>query len=428
MRFPDDDREEKVREMIEDPIMRKTMEDLIDLFIDDAKHDWIVEFMKNYKKEFFSGYFRDNRLPGPGNLNEILPALNELGPFLMDSMEIALGPHYTDIKPFRAGKTRVCFTALYGGQEVRVIKVDRKDTESQNALINMIKGYGNRNEKDILLGLDHPNITNLLHYEEIGNRIVTVEPFFDGETLEEYVDREGPLDFFECMGIFSKIIKGDEYLINRGLFHRDIKPSNILVGEDEYTFETLVKLTDLANASRIDSVQPGFAPTMGSHLTADPLLLYPGDEEALYTEQSEMYSIGATLFFALTGQYAFELDPSVDIGFCRTNLEEGTSMQVLDDNLCLDKELYETALRASISKNIPFEWQQPIERCMTLKTSRRSFLNPRISAGGRYGSIYDLSIAAKANPIGGLITKVTSYALIGAGLIWLAKSCMGCMK
>ncbi|KXF53448.1 protein kinase [Rhodococcus sp. SC4] len=144
----------------------------------------------------------------------------------------------------------------------------------------------------------HPNIVNVLQVGSTASgRPFIVMPYHPLDSLDTLIRHDGPLSPDEVLRLGVRIAGAVETAHRLGILHRDIKPGNILLssyGEPA--------LTDFG----IAHIAGGFE-TAKDMITASPAFTAP---EILRGESptpvSDIYSIGATLFCALTGHAAFE--------------------------------------------------------------------------------------------------------------------------
>lgn len=145
----------------------------------------------------------------------------------------------------------------------------------------------------------HPRIVaihNLIEEEEV---IAIAMELVDGPSLEELVKGEGPLEERVALDYLLQTVDALESKAERGIIHRDVKPANLLVDRKRG-----VKLTDfglsrcLTEASRL--TQPDMV--MGS-----PSYMSPEQAQGLpdLDHRSDIYSLGATLHYMLTGKPPF---------------------------------------------------------------------------------------------------------------------------
>src|ERR1700749_3476269 len=144
----------------------------------------------------------------------------------------------------------------------------------------------------------HPNIVTIL---QVGTtttgRPFIVMPYHAKNSLEALIRRHGPLDWGETLRIGVKLAGALDAAHRANILHRDVKPGNILLseyGEPE--------LTDFGIARMDGGFQTATGVITGSPAFTAPEVL----EGKAPTSASDVYSLGATLFCALTGHAAFE--------------------------------------------------------------------------------------------------------------------------
>ena len=163
-------------------------------------------------------------------------------------------------------------------------------------------------EGRLAAALNHPHTVYVFGTEEIEDTPVITMELLPGGTLQDRVKASGPMSVPAAVDAILQILSGLEAAYKVGILHRDIKPSNC------FTEETgLVKIGDfglsistLANAEATLSSGNCFlgTPAFSSpeQLRAEPLDV-----------RSEIYSVGATLFYLLTGQTPFPADNMVAV-------------------------------------------------------------------------------------------------------------------
>jgi serine/threonine-protein kinase len=149
--------------------------------------------------------------------------------------------------------------------------------------------------------LSHPNIVPIHAVEEHDGQVWFVMTYVPGETLAARVRREGPLAPREVSRMVQEVAWALAYAHQHGVIHRDVKPENVLVerGSGRYL------VVDFGIARLTDEV--GSSPA--GELLGTPRMVSPEQAggEAL-DGRSDLYSLGVTAFFALTGRYPFESD------------------------------------------------------------------------------------------------------------------------
>ncbi len=159
-----------------------------------------------------------------------------------------------------------------------------------------------RGEARLTARLDHENITRVYFVgEEKGVPFIAFE-FVEGTTIRRLVDQHGPLPLADAVSFTMQMVHALAHAAERGIVHRDVKPSNIMITE-----EGRVKLIDLGLA-RLEEIKEA-----DSDLTASGVTLgtfdYISPEQArdprLVDIRSDIYSLGCTFFYMLTGRPPF---------------------------------------------------------------------------------------------------------------------------
>jgi ATP/maltotriose-dependent transcriptional regulator MalT len=144
----------------------------------------------------------------------------------------------------------------------------------------------------------HPNIVTILQVGTTNTgRPFIVMPYHAKNSLEALIRRHGPLEWHETLRVGVKLAGALEAAHQAGILHRDVKPGNVLLseyGEPE--------LTDFGIARITGGFQTATGVITGSPAFTAPEVL----EGTTPTPASDVYSLGATLFCALTGHAAFE--------------------------------------------------------------------------------------------------------------------------
>ncbi|MBL8824138.1 MAG: serine/threonine protein kinase [Planctomycetia bacterium] len=150
--------------------------------------------------------------------------------------------------------------------------------------------------------IDHPNIVRAYDKDQDGDLHYLVMDFVDGCSLSEIVHASGPLDPQRAGHYMYQSALGLQHAHDSGLIHRDIKPANILIDR-----EGTVKILDMGLArffnDHEDIITKKYDETVLG--TAD----YLSPEQAIDSHsvdiRSDIYSLGCTFFYTLTGQPPF---------------------------------------------------------------------------------------------------------------------------
>ncbi len=167
--------------------------------------------------------------------------------------------------------------------------------------------------------LRHPNVAGVFHFAASieSNRCYYAMELVEGETLEARVRRDGPLDVELALEIATQVTRALIAATSHGLVHRDLKPGNIMLTCGDAA-ELEVKVIDfgLAKATadaagEMDLTHGGF---VGTPTFASPEQFSSGPIDA----RSDIYSLGVTLWYALTGLVPYTGRTIDEIRDCQT--------------------------------------------------------------------------------------------------------------
>ena len=155
-----------------------------------------------------------------------------------------------------------------------------------------------RQEAMILARLSHPHLVNVTDFFEEGGRVYLVMRFIEGESLADRIARHGPLPEAQVMAWAGQLLDALAYCHGEGVLHRDIKPQNIIIRDDGQAILVDFGLVKLWNPEdpQTRTVMRG----MGTPEYAPPEQY--GTRRQHTDPRSDLYSLGATLYHALTGR------------------------------------------------------------------------------------------------------------------------------
>ncbi|MFT5355549.1 MAG: hypothetical protein ACI9KE_002768 [Polyangiales bacterium] len=160
-----------------------------------------------------------------------------------------------------------------------------------------------RDEVQTASGLTHPNTVEIYDYGRTPEGVFYFAmEYVEGATLNQVVDASGPMLAARVVHLLMQAAGSLSEAHGRGLVHRDIKPSNLMLCERGGMFDTL-KVLDFGLVHDVASLAVGDA---GS-LTGTPLYLAPEAilESHGFVPESDVYALGATAYFLLTGAPPF---------------------------------------------------------------------------------------------------------------------------
>ena len=198
-------------------------------------------------------------------------------------------------------------------------------------------------EAKSVASLNHANIVKVYGVGHEGNFRYIVQEYIEGITVKDLINQNGHLDWKNAVPIVIQIGLALDYAHQNGIVHRDIKPQNILISRDR-----VAKITDFGIARAASSTTITMTGVqMGSVHYFSPEQARGGN----VGPQSDIYSLGVSLFEMVTGRLPFDGDSNVAIAV---------------------KHLQETPpVPSSLMQGIPKGLDSIIAKCMQKSPERR---------------------------------------------------------
>jgi eukaryotic-like serine/threonine-protein kinase len=153
-------------------------------------------------------------------------------------------------------------------------------------------------EASVLSRLNHPHLVRVSDFFDESGNTYLVMAFVEGENLAQHIGQAGRLSEAQVLAWAGQLLDALAYCHREGVLHRDIKPQNVIVRPDGDVVLVdfgLVKLWDPADPRTRTVIR-----SMGTPQYAPPEQY---DPQMGHTDpRSDLYSLGATLYHALTGQ------------------------------------------------------------------------------------------------------------------------------
>jgi serine/threonine-protein kinase len=216
---------------------------------------------------------------------------------------------YRILEPIGKGGMGRVFRAEHVGMgrivAIKVLASQLVQTEKARQLFD--------HEVKVAARLHHPNIVTAYDANQVGDKYFLVMEYVDGPNLQDLVDEDGPLPVGIACDLVRQAALGLQYAHERGMVHRDVKPSNLLIQRHNPMGPgCLVKILDfgLARLHYTDAVTGESKNTLkldGRTVMGTPDYLSPEQARDLHGVdiRSDLYSLGCTFYFLLTGRPPF---------------------------------------------------------------------------------------------------------------------------
>ncbi len=154
--------------------------------------------------------------------------------------------------------------------------------------------------------LDHTNICRVYNAFEEGELLGLVMEYVPGRDLDSYVRKHGVLSVRQAAEVAIQVCQGLEHAQQKGMIHRDIKPANLMYAMVDG--KASVKILDFGLTKGVESVaQNDPRVTQQDRVLGTPYYISP--EQSIDARsvdiRSDLYSLGCTLYFLLTGRPPF---------------------------------------------------------------------------------------------------------------------------
>jgi serine/threonine-protein kinase len=187
-------------------------------------------------------------------------------------------------------------TTLHGLVAIKVLPVKRVDQTSYLARFER--------EAREAFRLNHPNIVRTIDLDTSGAIHFIAMEYVEGDDLHARVKQGGPLDVREAADCIRQAALGLQHAHEESLVHRDIKPANLIIDK-----RGTVKILDfgLALAGAGDEEAASLTQTHDEKVlgTADYLAPEQARDSHLADRRSDIYALGCTLHYLLTGRPPF---------------------------------------------------------------------------------------------------------------------------
>src|SRR3954471_9740033 len=209
-------------------------------------------------------------------------------------------------------------------------------------------------EARAVAALDHPNIVRAYDIDQHEKLHFLVMEYVDGNSLQEIVARHGPMDPVRAAHYIAQAAVGLQHAHELGMVHRDVKPGNLLLDRTG-----VIKVLDMGLARFFNKPADSVTEKYDQNCvlgTAD----YLAPEQAVSNQvdiRADVYSLGGTMYFMLTGQTPFP-DGTIAAKLVAHQSKEPKPVESFRSDV--PPGILEV-LRKMMSKSMEDRYQQPIE-------------------------------------------------------------------
>jgi serine/threonine-protein kinase len=294
--------------------------------VDPPEDERLAELLDAYLRELQAGRHPDRAAivsehPEMASLVEYLDALERIAPPSGDALEPSASAEipssfldvpqpampqdfgaYELLGEIGCGGMGVVYKARQKGLE-RIVAV-KMILASHLASPDQVRRF--QEEARAAAGLRHPHIVHIHEVGQCHGQHYFAMEYIEGMSLAERLAR-GPLEAEEAARLVLHVARAVEHLHQHGYIHRDLKPSNILLDAEG---EPYVSDFGLAKA-----FAPGSAATTTGVIAGTPSYMSPeqaAGHNAEVGRSSDVYSLGAILYEAMTGRPPFRAESALD--------------------------------------------------------------------------------------------------------------------
>lgn len=154
--------------------------------------------------------------------------------------------------------------------------------------------------------LNHPNIVTVYGFIETKEATGIVMEYVDGSTISQLISSYGRLDLIFSLRVLQQVLVAVEYAHSMGFIHRDLKPSNIIIDRNG-----MVKIMDFGISKSLNENHD--LTRVGINI-GTPHYMSPEQIKNLeLTSQTDIYSLGITLYEMLSGSPPFNFNSVYEI-------------------------------------------------------------------------------------------------------------------
>ncbi|HZU97235.1 MAG TPA: serine/threonine-protein kinase, partial [Planctomycetota bacterium] len=236
--------------------------------------------------------------------------MKEEGTEHLQEVQKLLGTEWRLVKKLGQGGMGAVYSARCLVAKPRVKENELVAIKVLNREVNQDEIKRFEQEAKLALEIDHENIIRVLEYKISETVNYIVMEFVEGKSVRDIIRDKKKLDAKEAARVVREAGKGLGRAHELGIIHRDIKPDNLMIAKSG-----AVKVADFGIAKHVEGqselTQAGVV--VGTPHYMSPEQCVGASRGIQITQQADIYSLGATLYFMVTGQKPFEGDTQMTI-------------------------------------------------------------------------------------------------------------------
>lgn len=189
-------------------------------------------------------------------------------------------------------------------KDILSLKILRVEASSDKTLLRRVQFEGMA-----LSRCDHKAVPRIYDFGIFENSPYLVMNLIEGISLEELVQKEGPLSVDQFRDVFKQVANGMQYVHENNIVHTDLKPEFILIDRDSNGGAKVMIIGFIWSKEADNSDGLTFA----GQLTGSPYYMSPEQCQGMPADKrSDVYNLGATMFYALSGAPPFPGETMID--------------------------------------------------------------------------------------------------------------------
>lgn len=154
--------------------------------------------------------------------------------------------------------------------------------------------------------IQHPNVVAVHDAGFAGDRPFIAMELLDGESLEQRIERTGPMSEAEAVRTLQQIALGVAAAHANGIIHRDLKPANVLLCRADGAASELVKVVDFGISKLRDDAEEDMLVTSQGEQIGTPVFMSPEQVRGdTLDERTDVYALSVILYYTLTQRFPF---------------------------------------------------------------------------------------------------------------------------